>query len=421
MKYLLFFALVALVSVAFAQEDFWLTTSGTASKSSYIYVTEKQSVLFDAQLQIQDARDIVSALQNYVVNPFRTLTHIFVLSDSPASYLGLETIVQAFPNVTVFAAPNVANSIIQKFKTDIPAVVAMGYKNINNQIPKINSLLGNSFTVGNTKFEVFEYQGISSAWSSAVWVPSQRALITGELVSNGIFPSLGFAAGANSYDKWRVTLTELSSSFSPIQTLYPGYGAVVPAAQTAAAIDTQRRYLDDFRTAIQAPNTLAQALDYLKTKYPAWTGLEFAQYSLAIALPNSICSLNCVGKTCGDDGCGGCCGVCEDGFSCNPHGQCECVPKCAPNQCGDDGCGGKCGACKYGSCGDDGFCACIPSCTEGRCGGDGCGGSCGCYDGLTCNSEGFCAEPEPNVVDLRFQFGGLVSFDCNTNPSCNQL
>jgi len=35
------------------------------------------------------------------------------------------------------------------------------------------------------------------------------------------------------------------------------------------------------------------------------------------------CTPNCAGKQCGDDGCGGSCGTCEDGFFCNQEYSCE--------------------------------------------------------------------------------------------------
>jgi hypothetical protein len=108
----------------------------------------------------------------------------------------------------------------------------------------------------------------------------------------------------------------------------------------------------------------------------------------------ATCTPECNGRSCGDNGCGGECGTCDVGDSCNASGQCEaiCQPDCAGKQCGDDGCGGSCGQCE-GACGSDGQCEgpCVPSCTDKVCGSDGCGGSCGtCAGALECNLEGAC-------------------------------
>jgi len=89
------------------------------------------------------------------------------------------------------------------------------------------------------------------------------------------------------------------------------------------------------------------------------------------------CQVDCVSRSCGDDGCGGSCGTCAAGVC--QSGQCvtTCAPDCTGKACGDDGCGGSCGACA-GVC-QSGQCVttCAPDCTGKSCGDDGCGGSCG--------------------------------------------
>lgn len=74
-----------------------------------------------------------------------------------------------------------------------------------------------------------------------------------------------------------------------------------------------------------------------------------------------VCVPLCVGKACGDDGCGGSCGSCDDPANpvCNTlFGQCVavCVPNCTAKACGDDGCGGVCGTCGVGTTCDNNQC-----------------------------------------------------------------
>jgi secreted trypsin-like serine protease len=61
------------------------------------------------------------------------------------------------------------------------------------------------------------------------------------------------------------------------------------------------------------------------------------------------CTPSCGGKQCGSDGCGGTCGTCASGTTCNAASQCEanptCTPQCSGKECGADGCGGSCGSC----------------------------------------------------------------------------
>ena len=198
---------------------------------------------------------------------------------------------------------------------------------------------------------------------------------------------------------------------------------------------------NDVLTEVDCP---AQA----KTCLPAADGTGFD----CQAIP---CQPQCQGKSCGDDGCGGQCGICPVGKSCQ-DGSC-CTPQCNGKNCGDDGCGGLCGTCQgnetctagvcvpnnTNDCGnvpstgvcvannilktcvdgavvetdcaaDNKVCSvepqfgvsicstplCVPKCTNKECGMDGCGGSCGtcamgefCSDAQTCESttNGSCA------------------------------
>jgi hypothetical protein len=63
------------------------------------------------------------------------------------------------------------------------------------------------------------------------------------------------------------------------------------------------------------------------------------------------CVADCLGKVCGDDGCGGSCGTCSEGTACDASFRCAatCAPACAGKTCGDDGCGGSCGTCAAGA------------------------------------------------------------------------
>jgi hypothetical protein len=156
---------------------------------------------------------------------------------------------------------------------------------------------------------------------------------------------------------------------------------------------------------------------------------------------SQTCTPQCAGKACGDNGCGGTCGTCPSGQTCE-SGQCK-----AQGGCGsvtEDGlCEGKvlkycsagtlktvdCGASgKVCDCDLWGYCdcetgTCTPQCAGKTCGDDGCGGSCGactpvqecksgkCQDLAGCGDitwEGICKDG--NVVYC--EGGKLKYIDC---------
>lgn len=137
------------------------------------------------------------------------------------------------------------------------------------------------------------------------------------------------------------------------------------------------------------------------------------------------CAAACVGKECGSDGCGGSCGACDDGKTCNPDGKC--IAEGGGGACGEVSFSGVCEGTtlkycntdelKVVSCGELGkVCAwnptfewfecaisddCTPNCllddgSSKECGDDGCGNVCGsCAGGLNCNA-GKCVEGGPS-------------------------
>lgn len=130
------------------------------------------------------------------------------------------------------------------------------------------------------------------------------------------------------------------------------------------------------------------------------------------------CTVDCAGKQCGPDGCGGTCGSCPEGFFCKEDEQkCyeACNPKCAGKECGPDGCGTYCGHCEDNEkCNLLGQCVvCQPFCWGKQCGSDGCGGSCGiCEPGFSCVSDigqckAGCACDGVNCYSEGFEHGTL--------------
>ncbi len=131
-----------------------------------------------------------------------------------------------------------------------------------------------------------------------------------------------------------------------------------------------------------------------------------------------ICTPNCSGKECGDNGCGGMCGICPSGFDCTEDGICikECNPTagCFGKECGPNGC-------PHG-CMEDGTEECGPfsTCPEGlQCDPNSnmcvpCSGNCGqCGEGEYCAAGYVCLEKPDICAENNWDCG-----DDGTGTSC---
>jgi hypothetical protein len=73
------------------------------------------------------------------------------------------------------------------------------------------------------------------------------------------------------------------------------------------------------------------------------------------------CTPDCSGKTCGDDGCGGSCGTCSSGYTCDAYGTCQYNGSgCGANP--SKTCSGHCGSSGVGGCYCDSQCTASGDC-----------------------------------------------------------
>jgi len=137
----------------------------------------------------------------------------------------------------------------------------------------------------------------------------------------------------------------------------------------------------------------------------------------------ACCKPMCLGKECGDDGCGGQCGTCPEVAPICNQGICalKCDPACQGKECGPDGCGGSCGECGANSvCMEGEGTCCALQCAGKECGPDGCGGSCGeCDVASVCLDAGTCCQPSCLGVECGPDGCGGLCAECPEGKACD--
>jgi hypothetical protein len=132
--------------------------------------------------------------------------------------------------------------------------------------------------------------------------------------------------------------------------------------------------------------------------------------------PPLVCTSNCTGKTCGDDGCGGSCGTCPGSQDVCQTGTCICLPQCAPaNACGADGCNGSCGTCASPTC--QGTTLTTNVCTGGVCAPvqSNCGAGQRCFQNACCTPL---PQPSCHRQPVSDGCGGTYQPNCSLSESC---
>lgn len=213
----------------------------------------------------------------------------------------------------------------------------------------------------------------------------------------------------------------------------------VASASLSCAVE--KSAVDGLAVAQDAGSDAISAIDTARAgdrAIDATSGLSPADVIAVDAFDDVGCQPACVGRECGDDGCGGSCGSCPLAApKCGDDGKCtfaDCGPDCEGKECGIEmRCGKSCGSCPgvVPYCGPAGLCQadeCVPDCMgesipnssysypKKECGPDGCGGLCGgCLkEGDSC-VEGQCTTPCDDTTEP-----GCLSSNSKTFVSCNE-
>lgn len=163
------------------------SSEGSLYANFSLLMGEKDMVLVDAPFSRSDAHRLVAEL----LETGKRLTTVYVTHDHPDHFFSMEVITQAFPDARVISAPQVVADI---------------WRSIPFKIERWGPLLGANgprYPTAPTAFEAdhFELEGHrieilgpmqgDHHHATALWVPSLKALITGDITFHGMHVWLG--------------------------------------------------------------------------------------------------------------------------------------------------------------------------------------------------------------------------------------
>lgn len=157
-------------------EGFWA--------NSTLIEGEKDSILVDAQLTLSEAHRIAAA----VLESGKNLTMIYITHFHPDHYFGLNVLKDAFPRVKMTALPSTIKNMHANWEGELKTWKPVYGGNLPSRPVIPEALAGTTLTLeGETLEVVGELQGDAKD-NSYIWIPSLKAVITGDIVFNGLYP-----------------------------------------------------------------------------------------------------------------------------------------------------------------------------------------------------------------------------------------
>jgi glyoxylase-like metal-dependent hydrolase (beta-lactamase superfamily II) len=157
-------------------EGFWA--------NSTLIEGEKDAILIDAQFMLSEAHRVVAS----ILESKKNLTMIYITHFHPDHYFGLNVLKEAFPRAKAAALPSTVKHMKANWETEMKQWKPIYGDNLPASPVIPEELRGTALALeGETLQIVGELQGDAQD-NSYVWIPSLKAVVTGDIVFNGLYP-----------------------------------------------------------------------------------------------------------------------------------------------------------------------------------------------------------------------------------------
>jgi glyoxylase-like metal-dependent hydrolase (beta-lactamase superfamily II) len=221
---------------------------------------EKEAVLIDAAFTLADGKKVAESVKA----SGKMLTTVYVTHWHPDHYFGAGPVKEAFPQAKLVALPSTVAEIKKTWAEKVKQWKPM-YKDAITAKPLIpEALAGNVIELEGEKLEITgEVQG-DDAHNSYVWIPTLRAVITGDIVYDGVYP---WTAETNPEQRkaWSAMLDRISA-LKPL-VVAPGHQKP-DRKQDESGIQFTKAYLKAFDEALATSKEPAELQAKLKAQFP---------------------------------------------------------------------------------------------------------------------------------------------------------
>lgn len=260
-----------MVPVAPAQSTFTLKVHTGRGQVGYdvnstMISGERDMVLIDPQFSLSEAHKLAAE----ILESNKRLTTIYSTHAHPDHLFGLAVLKQAFPEAKIVALP----ATVAAARTGWPARQKFWFPVYGNNIPGPEPVLPEELTTPVLTLEGEEFpitggvQGSDGPGNSFVWVPSLKAVITGDIVFDHVYFGVPRDAAR---ENWLKTISQIAALNPAI--VIPGHEGP-GATRDMRSIDFMKRYIADWDANVARSKTAAEMRANVLKQYPG-LGMEF--------------------------------------------------------------------------------------------------------------------------------------------------
>ena len=264
-------ALLTLMATAGAQAKFTLQVHTGRGQVGYdvnstLIIGERDMLVIDPQFSLSEAHKLAAE----ILETKKRLVTIYSTHAHPDHLFGLAVLKQAFPDARIVALPATVNAA----KTGWPARQKFWFPVYGNNIPGPEPVLPEELAAPVLTLEGEEFpitggvQGADGPGNSFVWVPSLKAVITGDIVFDRAYFGVPRDAAR---ENWRKTIDQIAALKPAV--VVPGHEGR-GATRDMRSIEFMKQYIADWDANVARSKTAAEMRANVLKQYPG-LGMEF--------------------------------------------------------------------------------------------------------------------------------------------------
>jgi glyoxylase-like metal-dependent hydrolase (beta-lactamase superfamily II) len=229
-------------------------------------IGERDVLVIDPQFSLSEAHRLAAEL----LETKKRVATIYATHAHPDHLFGLAVLKQAFPEARIVALPATVNAA----KTGWPARQKFWFATYGTNIPGPEPVLPEELQTPVLTLEGEQFpitggvQGADGPGNSFVWIPSLRAVITGDIVFDHVYFGVPRDAAR---ENWLKTIAQIAALKPAV--VIPGHEGP-GATRDMRAIDYMKQYIADWDVNVARSKNAAEMRANVLKQYPG-LGMEF--------------------------------------------------------------------------------------------------------------------------------------------------